>query len=390
MPPNDVREQVAPIFIADSAGLGLRQNFQNLVTGGPVAGLPLNETGGSRDDTGDPPLVRPNLPAGDEPFSNCTDRDPVVTPFTYAWRTVWYRLVADATGAAFGGRSLVTLDTAGSSTRHVLSVYPAVPPAFDPGANPLLLPDVIACDLGVTGLASQVSFVAEAGKTYAVMVGLPANTTSTLTLSGRVLDVEAPRVRIGLPTIPDVSSSFDYEITASDGAQTALTLQQFTSGGTLRPPLTKVNPADCKQAPLGRGEYCQAGSLLRVRWRPVAGPERGVVAVTYRDAAGNEGTNSHQAGLRDRRPPRFATGYPTVRFTSRRRFVVRVVCYGGPGEVRVYLNNARSPAFRKLRRGTTMAASAGFRRPRGLYFIRTVCADRSDNEVERWSYAQVP
>ncbi len=389
MPPNDVRSEAAPIFIADSAGLGLRLNFQNLATGGTVAGVPLNDVGGSRDDEGDPPLVAPNLPAGDLPFSNCNSRNPDVTPFAFAARTVWYSLVADATSAAFAGRNLVTIDSAGSSTRHVISVYETVPGPFDPGAVPILLPNVIACDLGVTGLASQVSFITEPGRTYALMVGLPplSNATSTLTLSGRVLDVEAPRVAISLAQIPDAAETFSYEVSASDGAQTALTLEQVMRSGAPRPALRQVTPHSCSRAALARGEYCQAGTTLRVRWHNVAGTERGVVNAAYRDLAGNEGRNRLDTPLRDRRPPRFARGYPNVRFASRRRFVVRVACFGGPGEIRIYFG--ATLRYKKATARGTMTAAPGFVRPRGIYFIRTVCADRSNNVVDSWSFAQV-
>src|SRR4051812_46678903 len=207
MPPNDVRPLLTKIFIRDAKFVGVRLVAERVSPPGTLIN-PEQPLTGSPDDNGDPPLLQP-LPSttgGIQTSSTCPDRTVAqanpANSNLYPTRTVWYELTQNETGAPFGQRFLVTVDSGATNFPSSLAVYRGLPSAFSPGVSALPT-NVVACDTNITSgiVPSQVSFVAIPGQRYFLEAGVAPGLSSSgtsLRLAMRILDVMPPTVTVRL------------------------------------------------------------------------------------------------------------------------------------------------------------------------------------------------
>lgn len=402
VPTNDARVDYAKIFVPDPDRTGVRRKAERV--NGPAIDPEILTSGSV--ELNDPPLVQPVPPVGLQPFSNCPSRASVLSDPTaadwYAQRTVWYEITRDSTGAPFSQDTLVTIDTGASAFASALEVFAGTaPPGPFIQSAPVLPGGVVACDRNPSGavVPQVVSFVAQKGLHYFLMAGIAPTvmmSTANLRLSMRILDIQAPAATVQLDETPDVSEVFEYTVSTDDPTSTGsqLEVRQQRAGAKAWALRRLLLGSKCDAAhlriPARAGTYCMRGSSVFVHWAPVRSTsELGRVLIGYRDRAGNEGRNTLQTQLRDRKAPKITRA--SARWTKRGRLFVTATCTGGPGKIAVQYGTAKKSAGKpqtfNSTRNTTMRLRQAFPRvTRRTTFLHVVCMDRSKNADDTWLF----
>ena len=242
----------------------------------------------------------------------------------------------------------------------------------------------MACDRNQSTVApAVVSFVAKPGQRYWLMAGvapMPSTPGSgNLRLSMRVLDIAAPVVTIDLDNAPDYHKVFEYQIRSNDPTASGADPVVAQTNRSKAADAVGARRALHRQPKPTEGHYCVIGSTVRVHWFRIGKNNHvnGTVSATFRDRAGNIGSNTLRTAVRDRAAPILA-GNTTARWSRRGRLFVTATCKGGPGRISV-----QTGANRKAAGNMTFATRETMRMKRVFpkvtrrsTFVHVVCTDR--------------